>query len=58
MLRRGNNSIIADRARKAANSKRGRWRKARGQRVLRSLCIFGARRNGFAAKGRGASSNE
>jgi hypothetical protein len=35
MLRRGDNSLTADRARKAANSARGRRRRARGQKVLR-----------------------
>jgi hypothetical protein len=33
MLRVGNNSLISDRARKAANSRRGRRRKRRGRAV-------------------------
>jgi hypothetical protein len=40
MLRRGDNTLTADRLRKAANSARGRRRKARGQRVLNVTVHF------------------
>ena len=40
MLHRGDNSLAAERARKRANSARGRRRKARGQKVLRVTVRF------------------
>jgi hypothetical protein len=40
MLHRGHNRLAAERARKRANSARGRRRKARGQKVLRVTVDF------------------
>jgi hypothetical protein len=59
MLRRGDNSLKADRLRKAANSARGRRRKARGQRVLNVTVHFQRASEWLYGKGPGgASSNE
>jgi hypothetical protein len=58
MLRRGDNSLTADRLRKAANSARGRRRKARGQRVLNVTVHFQRASEWLYGEGPGASSND